>query len=50
MQKKTKKVTPAMIERAVASSTAIETQASTEEVEARLKTNKHKYQNLTLAD
>ncbi|WP_172969963.1 MULTISPECIES: hypothetical protein [unclassified Salinivibrio] len=50
MQKKTKKVTTAMITRAVASSTAIETQASTEEVEARLKASRQKYQNLALAD
>ncbi|QIR04899.1 MULTISPECIES: hypothetical protein [Salinivibrio] len=50
MQKKAKQVTQKMIDRAVASSTAIETQATTEEVEAKLKENRQKYQALALAD
>lgn len=44
-----KKVTETMILRAVASSTAIETRASVESIEKKLKANKRKYSSLSLA-
>jgi len=43
------KVTQKMIYRAVASSTAIETRASVNSIEKKLKANKHKYSSLSLA-
>ncbi|WP_202601845.1 hypothetical protein [Vibrio toranzoniae] len=48
-QKKTK-ITQKMIYRAVASSTAIETGSPVQKIEKRLKTNKRKYNSLSLAN
>ncbi len=50
MKSEKKKVTQEMIYRAVASSTAIETRASVQEIENKLKANKDKYNSLALAD
>jgi hypothetical protein len=50
MKTEKKKVTQKMIYRAVASSTAIETGQSVQDIEQRLKINKRKYSHLALAD
>ena len=49
MRKQGKKVTKEQLYRSVASSTAIETGQSVKAIEKALKSNKSKYQHLTLA-
>ena len=49
MSKDKKKITKSMILRSVASSTAIETDATVKAIEKKLKENKLKYESLLLA-